>query len=55
VCNLGRTLSLETSTCRRTFSADGVLTEMARLDGTRDGMTDEGKEKFVESFPVERI
>jgi hypothetical protein len=55
VCNLGRALSLETSTCRRTRSANGVLTEIVRLDGARDGMTDEEMEKFVESFPVEMI
>jgi hypothetical protein len=55
VCNLGRTLTLETSTCRRTLSADGFLTEMVRLDGTRDGMTDEVMERFVESFLVEMI
>jgi hypothetical protein len=53
VCNLA--LSLETSTCRRTRSANGVLTEIVRLDGARDGMTDEEMEKFVESFPVEMI
>jgi len=31
---LGRTLSFETSTCRRTLSADGFLTEIVPLDGT---------------------
>jgi hypothetical protein len=50
---MGRTLSLETSTCRRTLSADGFLTEMVRLDGARGGLTDEEVEKFVEGFPVE--
>ena len=55
VCNLGKTLSLETSTCRRTLSADGVLTEIVTLDGTRGGMTDEEMETFVETFPIETI
>jgi hypothetical protein len=41
VCNLGRTLTLETSTCWRTLSADGFLTEMVSLDGARGGLTDE--------------
>jgi hypothetical protein len=41
VCRMGRTLSLETSTCRRTLSADGFLTEMVRLDGARGSLTDE--------------
>jgi hypothetical protein len=53
--NLGRTLSLETSTYRRTLSADGILTEVVRLDGNRGGPTDEEMEKFVESFPIETI
>jgi hypothetical protein len=52
---MDRKLRLETSTCRRTLSANGVLTEIVRLDGTRGGMTDEEMEKFVESFPVEMI
>jgi len=55
VCRMDRKLRLETSTCRRTLSANGVLTEIVRLDGTRGGMTDEEMEKFVESFPVEMI
>jgi hypothetical protein len=58
VCNLGRTLTLETletSTCRRMLNADGFLTEVVRLDGARGGMTDEEMEKFVKSFPVEMI
>jgi hypothetical protein len=41
VCRMGRTLSLETSTCRRTLSADGFLTEMVRLDAARGSLTDE--------------
>ena len=46
---------METSTCRRMLNADGFLTEVVRLDGTRGCMTDEEMEKFVESFPVEMI
>ena len=46
---------LETSTCQRTLSADGALFEMVRLDGSRSGLTNEEMEKFVESFPVERV
>jgi hypothetical protein len=55
VCRMGRTLNLETSTCRPTLSANGVLTEIVRLDGTHAGLADEEMEKFVESFPVEMI
>jgi hypothetical protein len=50
---VGRTLSLETFTCRRALRANGFLTEMVRPEGTRGGMTDEDMEKFVESFPVD--
>jgi hypothetical protein len=35
--------------------ASGSLTEVVRLDGIRGGLTDEELEKFVESFPIERI
>ena len=55
VCRMDRALSLDTSTCRRTLSADGVLTETVRLDGIRGGMSDEEMEKFVETFPIETI
>ena len=54
VGNLGRRLSLETSTCRRTLGTDGSLTEIVRLDGTREGLSDADFEKFIESFPIER-
>jgi len=37
------------------LTADGSLTEVVRLDGTRGGLTDEELEEFVESFPVETI
>jgi hypothetical protein len=40
---------------RRTLTASGSLTEVVRLDGIRGGLTDEELEKFVESFPIERI
>jgi hypothetical protein len=46
---------LETSTCRRTLTASGSVTEVVRLDGIRGGLTDAELEKFVQSFPVERI
>jgi len=36
------------------FNADGSLTEVVRLDGIRDALSDEDLEKFVQRFPVER-
>ena len=46
---------LDTSTCRRTLTASGSLTEVVELDGTREGLTDEQLEQFINSFPVESI
>jgi len=55
VCRMDRALSLETSKCRRTLTVDGSLMEVVRLDGIRGALSDEDLEKFVQSFPVERI
>jgi hypothetical protein len=55
ITNIGKQLSLETSTCRRTLSADGSLSEIVMLDGTREGLSDADFERFIESFPVERV
>ena len=55
VCRMDRALSLETSSCRRTLTASGSLTEVVRLDGICGGLTDAELEKFVQRFPVERI
>ena len=55
VSEMDHRLNLETSTCRRTLTSSGSLTEVVRLDGIRGGLTDEELEKFVQSFPIERI
>ena len=55
VSEMDHRLSLETSTCRRTLTASGSLTEVVRLDGIRGGLSDEELEKFVQSFPIKRI
>ena len=55
VSGLDRALRLETSTCTRTLTASGCLTEVVKLDGSREGLTDEDLEKFFKSFPVETI
>ena len=41
VSRMDRGLRFETSTCRRTLTAGGSLTEVARLDGIRGGLIDE--------------
>ncbi len=53
VSGMDRALTFETSTCTRTLTASGCLTEVVTLDGSRDGLTDEELEAFVESFPVQ--
>jgi hypothetical protein len=55
VSGMDHGLRLETSTCRRTLTASGSLTEVVRLDGIRGSLTDDELEKFVQSFPIERI
>ena len=50
---LDRELNLETSTCRRTLSESGFLSEVVRLDGSSSGLTDEEIQKFIDSFPIE--
>ena len=55
VTNIGKQLSLVTSTCRRTLSADGALSEIVRLDGTREGLSDADLERFIGSFPMETV
>jgi hypothetical protein len=55
VSGMDRALRLETSKCLRTLTANGSLTEVVRLDGIRGGLTDEELERFVQSFPIERI
>ena len=46
--------NLATSTCTRSLSENGHLTEIIHLDGGREGLSDEDLDRFVENFPVER-
>jgi hypothetical protein len=55
ITNIGKQLNLESSRCRRTLSADGALSEIVRLDGTRAGFSDADFEKFIEGFPIETV
>ena len=55
VSAMDHALNLQTSTCRRTLTASGLLAEVVRLDGMHSDLTDEELDDFVEGFPVERV
>jgi hypothetical protein len=55
VSPLDHTIRLETSTCKRTLTATGALTEVVRLDDMHGDLSDEELDNFVEGFPVERV
>ena len=44
---------IEESTCMRTLSPDGMLSEIVYWGGRPDQMTDECLDRFVEKFPIE--
>ena len=52
VCELWRPANLATSTCTRTRSAGGMLVEVVHLNGSREVLSDEDLDRFVERFPV---
>jgi len=52
---IGPEEGLQNATCQRTLSANGLLTEVVRLKGSGDGLTDEDLDRFVESFPIEPV
>lgn len=45
--------NLATSTCQRTLHADYGLTELVKLDGDEDSISEEELEKFIATFRVE--
>ena len=47
--------NLANSTCRRTLSANGQLTEVIYMNGGIDGFANEDLERFIASFPIERV
>jgi hypothetical protein len=48
----GGPANLANSTCTRRLS-NGVLMEVVQLDGSREGVTDEELDRFVQSFPIQ--
>lgn len=53
VRHIGRTL--DNSSCKRTLTADGFLSELVHLSGSQRRLSDSDLEKFVESVPIERV
>ena len=58
VSSVDRTSSLENATCTRTLCPNGTLLEVVRLDRSRPGrheLTDEELERWIETFPIDRL
>ena len=53
VSRAGEPLDLAKATCTRTLWPNGQLMEVVNLNGSRDGLTDEDLERFIQSFPIE--
>jgi hypothetical protein len=43
---------LTRATCSRTRCDNGSLMEIVKLNGSRDGISDEDLEQFIQSFPI---
>jgi hypothetical protein len=54
ITNVGKQTKSGDIPCRRMLGADGSLSEIVRLDGTRAGLSDTDFERFIESFPIKR-
>ena len=44
---------LTKATCSRARCENGSLMEIVNLNGSRDGISDEDLERFIESFPIQ--
>ena len=51
----GQPLDLSKATCTRTLHADGHVFEWVNLHGGDYGLSDEDLERFIQSFPIERV
>jgi hypothetical protein len=45
-------LNWATSTCQRTLTPGGAVTEIVELDGTDEGIDEEELERFIAGFPI---
>jgi hypothetical protein len=53
VTRVGPRLDLAKATCSRTVWPDGQLFELVKLNSTREGLSEEDLESFIQSFPIE--
>ena len=49
----GRPLNIAGSTCERRLGPGGSITEIVRLDGSRNGISEAELDEFVSRFPVQ--
>ena len=58
VSRVDRKPSLEGATCTRTLCPDGTLMQVIHLDQSRPGrdeLTDEELQRWIETFPIDRL
>ena len=53
VSHAGERFDLAKATCARTIMPDGRLMELVQLNGSREGLSEEDLERFIQSHPVE--
>jgi len=53
VSHAGERLDLAKATCTRTIMPDGRLMELVQLNGSREGLSEEDLESFIQSHPIE--
>ena len=53
VSHAGERLDLAKATCTRTIMQDGRLIEVVNLNCSRDGLSEEDLEKFIQGHPIE--
>jgi hypothetical protein len=53
VTRVGERFDLAKATCSRTLMPDGRLVELVKLPGSRDSMSDEDLERFIQSHPIQ--
>lgn len=54
-CCTGGPPDLANSKCTRTQSPNGQIIEIVKLKGGLDGLAQQHLDRFIESFPIERI